>query len=46
MVGENFYSEKIFDDHRALVDSTFLMAKSPIMLIINSDESKKLIQLI
>jgi len=40
--GENFYSEKIFDDHRALVDSTFLMAKSPIMLIINSDEGKKI----
>lgn len=40
--GENFYSKKISDDHRALVDSTFLMAKSPIMLIINSDEGKKI----
>ena len=40
--GENFYSEKITEDHRLLVDSTFLMAKSPIMLIINSDDDKKI----
>ncbi len=42
--GEHFFSEKISDDHRTLVDSTFLMAKSPIMLIINSDENNKIDQ--
>ena len=43
--GEHFFSEKILDDHRALVDSIFLMAKSPIILIINSDENNQLDQI-
>ena len=42
--GEHFFSEKISDDQRALVDSTFLIAKSPIMLIINSDENNQIDQ--
>ncbi|MFL2642284.1 MAG: DUF933 domain-containing protein [Dehalococcoidia bacterium] len=38
--GESFYSDKISEEERGLVDSTFLMSKSPIIIILNSDEGE------
>ena len=38
--GESFYSKNISEEERDLVDSTFLMSKSPIIIILNSDEGE------
>ncbi len=38
--GESFNSKKISDEQRELVESTFLMAKSPTIIILNSEEGE------
>ena len=38
--GESFFSDKISEEERGLVDSTFLMSKAPIIIILNSDEGE------